>query len=209
MEAMEYYQSVKGLLVEIESDAHMLSNCRVKMAGKGDDSTLTLGGGSAKPTNNSFLSPVVIQNDAFAVPNTVKLNGSNYPLWSKVLEMHIAGRGRKGFMTGSTKEPTEDSAELRQEGQQVGVYYVDLKSVWQELDQRRPIKMECAIDLKTLRDEIQIDRVYAFLVGLDDVFDKVHSDILRTQPLPSVEEVFSVVRREAQRHATMMGGSNN
>ncbi|KAB2602934.1 hypothetical protein D8674_003939 [Pyrus ussuriensis x Pyrus communis] len=68
--------------------------------------------------------------------------------------------------------------------------------------------MVCAVDLKTLREEIQIDRVYAFLAGLDDVFDKVRSDILRTQPLPSVEEVFSVVRREAQRHATMMGRSN-
>ncbi|XP_048446032.1 uncharacterized protein LOC125479917 [Pyrus x bretschneideri] len=101
------------------------------------------------------------------------------------------------------------SFKLRQEGRPVGVYYADLKSVWQELDQRRPIKMECVVDLKTLREEIQIDRVYAFLAGLDDVFDKVRSDILCTQPLPSVEEVFSVVQREAQRHATMMGGNNN
>ncbi|KAI5351042.1 hypothetical protein L3X38_003933 [Prunus dulcis] len=185
--------------------------------------------------------------------------------------MHIAGRGRKGFVTGNTEEPAENSAgyetwetgnaivkgwlinsmepaimgffihlrtakevweevartyydgsdisqiyelkvqsfRLRQEGRPVGVYYADLKSVWQELDQRRPIKMACAVDLKTIRDEIQIDRVYAFLAGLDDLFDKVRSDILHTQPLPSVEEVFSVVRREAQRHATMMSGSNN
>ncbi|KAB2621081.1 hypothetical protein D8674_037660 [Pyrus ussuriensis x Pyrus communis] len=64
--------------------------------------------------------------------------------------------------------------------------------------------MECVGDLKTLRKEIQLDRVYAFLARLDDIFDKVHSDVLRSQPLPSVEEVFSVVRREAQRHATMM-----
>nr|XP_028954377.1 uncharacterized protein LOC114823160 [Malus domestica] len=198
------------------------------------DSILKLEGGSRKPLNNQVLSPVVIQNDASAVPNTVKLNGSNYPIWSKVLEMYIARRGRKGFVTGSTKEPVEDSIEyetwetgnaivkgwlinsmepaimgffihlrptkevweevartyydgsdisqiyelkvksfrLRQEGQPVGVYYADLKSVWQELDQRRPIKMECAADLKTLREEIQIDRVYAFLAGLDDIFDK-------------------------------------
>lgn len=53
-----------------------------------------------------------------------------------------------------------------------------------------------------------MDRVYTFLAGLGDVFDKVSSDILRTQPLPYVEEVFSVVRREAQHHATMMGGNN-
>ncbi|KAB2628709.1 hypothetical protein D8674_033504 [Pyrus ussuriensis x Pyrus communis] len=67
------------------------------------------------------------------------------------------------------------SFRLRQEGQPVGVYYADLKSVWQELDQRRPIQMVCAVDLKTLREEIQIDRVYAFFAGLDDVFDKVNN----------------------------------
>ncbi|KAB2630265.1 hypothetical protein D8674_007784 [Pyrus ussuriensis x Pyrus communis] len=169
------------------------------MASEGGSGMLKLEGSNS--TNNQVVNPAVIQSDASAVPNTVKLNGSNYPLWSKVLEMHIAGRGRKGFVTGSIKEPAEASAEyeaLRQEGRPVGVYYADLKSVWQELDQRRPIKMVCVVD-----------RVYAFLAGLDDVFDKVRSDILRTQPLPSVEEVFSVVRREAQRHATMMGESNN
>ncbi|CAN6679856.1 unnamed protein product [Malus baccata var. baccata] len=134
-----------------------------------DDSTMKLEGGSGKPLNNMVLSPIVIQNDAYAVPNTVKLNGSNSLFGPR----------------------------LRQEGRPVGVYYADLKSVWQKLDQQRPIKMECAADLKTFREEIQIDRVYVFLVGLDDLFDKVRSDILRTQPLPFVEEVFSVVRREA------------
>ncbi|TQD70018.1 hypothetical protein C1H46_044449 [Malus baccata] len=176
------------------------------MASERGSGVLKLEGSNS--TNNPVLNSVVIQSDASAVPNTVKLNGSNYPLWSKVLEMHIAGRGRKGFVTGSTKEPAEDSAEymtwetgnakvkgwlinsmepaimgffihlrtakevweevaqtyydgsdisqiyelkvksfkLRQEGRPVGVYYADLKSVWQELDQRRLIKMECAVD---------------------------------------------------------------
>ena len=50
--------------------------------------------------------------------------------------------------------------------------------------------MECALDLKTLREEVQLERVYAFLAGHHDIFDKVHSDILRTQHLPSIEEVF-------------------
>ena len=68
--------------------------------------------------------------------------------------------------------------------------------------------MECAIDLKTLREEIQLNNVYAFVAGLDDIFDKVRSDILRTQLLPSVDEVFYVVRHETQRYATMMGGSS-
>ncbi|KAB2625923.1 hypothetical protein D8674_017583 [Pyrus ussuriensis x Pyrus communis] len=185
------------------------------MALEGGSGMLKLEGSNS--TNNPVLNPVVIQSDASAVPNTVKLNGSNYPLWSKVLEMHIAGRGRKGFVTGSTKEPAKNSAEYETwetgnaivKGWLINSMEPAIMGFFIHLHQRRPIKMECVVDLKTLREERQIDRVYAFLAGLDDVFDKVRSDILRTQPLPSVEEVFSVVRREAQRHATMMGGNNN
>ncbi|KAB2616882.1 hypothetical protein D8674_012751 [Pyrus ussuriensis x Pyrus communis] len=99
------------------------------------EAMLKLEGRASGSTHGSIVNPVVIQSDASNVPNIVKLNGSNYPLWSKVLEMYIARQGRP-----------------------IGVYYADLKAVWQELDQRRPIKME-------------------------------------------------LVRREVQRHATMMGGS--
>ncbi|KAB2594606.1 hypothetical protein D8674_036786 [Pyrus ussuriensis x Pyrus communis] len=81
------------------------------------------------------------------------------------------------------------SFRLCQEGRPIGVYYADLKAVWQELDQRRPIKMECALDLKILYEEVQLDRVYAFLAGLDDVFDKVCRRIplvaMVTRPLSS------------------------
>ncbi|XP_028949276.2 uncharacterized protein [Malus domestica] len=182
------------------------------MANIRDDSTLKLEGGFRTPTNNPVVSLIVIQNDASAVSSTVKFNGSNYLIWSKVLEMHIARHGKKGFVTGSTEEPAKDNAKyeiweignaivkgwlinsmepvimgffihlctvkevweklawtyydgsdisqiyelkvksfrLRQEGWSVGVYYADLKSVWQELDQWRPIKMGCATDLKTI-----------------------------------------------------------
>ena len=70
-----------------------------------ENTWLKLEGGSCTTTNNSVVSPVVIHNDASNVPNTVKLNGSNYPFWSKVLEMHIVGRGKKGFVTGVSRNP--------------------------------------------------------------------------------------------------------
>ncbi|CAB4279361.1 unnamed protein product [Prunus armeniaca] len=76
-----------------------------------EEAVLKLEGMESGSTRGSVVNHVVIQSDASNVPNTVKLNGSNYPLWSKVLEMHIAGRGKKGFVTGSIKEPNEDSAD--------------------------------------------------------------------------------------------------
>ncbi|CAL9017904.1 unnamed protein product, partial [Prunus brigantina] len=49
------------------------------------------------------------------------------------------------------------------------------------------------------------DRVYDFLVGLDDTYDKVRSDILWSDKVPSIENVFFMVRREAQRQITVLG----
>ncbi|CAL2259011.1 unnamed protein product [Prunus armeniaca] len=76
-----------------------------------EEAVLKLEGRESGSTRGSVVNAVVIQSDASNVPNTVKLNGSNYPLWSKVLEMHIAGRGKKGFLTGSIKELNEVSAD--------------------------------------------------------------------------------------------------
>ncbi|KAB5516527.1 hypothetical protein DKX38_027175 [Salix brachista] len=65
--------------------------------------------------------------------------------------------------------------------------------------------MTCAADLRTRQEEIQKDRIYDFLAGLDDVFDPIRSDLLRTKSVPSIEECFNTIRREAQRQVTMMG----
>ena len=37
----------------------------------------------------------------------IKLDGTNYRIWSKVLEMHIAGRKKKGYITGRKIAPSE------------------------------------------------------------------------------------------------------
>ena len=62
--------------------------------------------------------------------------------------------------------------------------------------------MQCHTDLKTRQEVIQNDRIYDFLVGLYD--NKVRGDILRMTPLPKIKEVFFHIRREAQRHDTML-----
>ncbi|KAA8550082.1 hypothetical protein F0562_001766 [Nyssa sinensis] len=86
---------------------------------------------------------------------------------------------------------------IEQGGRPIPLYFAELKSIWQELDKRRPIKMICVADIKVRQEELVKDCVYDFLAGLDDGFDKVHSDLLRMKPLPRLEELFAYVRREA------------
>ena len=41
-------------------------------------------------------------------PIHIKLDGSNYRVWSQVLEMHIAGKKKKGYIIGRKAAPKEN-----------------------------------------------------------------------------------------------------
>lgn len=87
------------------------------------------------------------------------------------------------------------STRIKQSGRDLSCYFAELKKVWQELDCRRPINMKCPDDVKLRQDEVQKDRVYDFLAGLDDELNKIRGDVLRVKPLPKLEEVYSYVRK--------------
>ncbi|KAM1703262.1 hypothetical protein ACFXTN_026308 [Malus domestica] len=215
-----------------------------------------------QPVSNSMES-----TNISGVPFGIQLNDTNFKVWSKMMEVHAAGLGKHGYLTGKisvveedspgyTKWVTEDAIVLgwllktkepyllslfidlptakdiwesatqmfydgsdesqyyelrckatwtRQDGRPVNLYFTELKGVWQDLDKRRSIKMVCAADLRTRKEEFSKDRVYDFLAGLDNGFDQVRSEILRIKPIPGIEKCFSLVQREAQRKTTMLG----
>ena len=49
------------------------------------------------------------------------------------------------------------------------------------------------------------NRIFKFLVGLNVEFDEVRGRIIGRQPMPSIREVFSEVRREESRRNVMLG----
>ncbi|KAM1049413.1 hypothetical protein ACFX2C_028519 [Malus domestica] len=215
-----------------------------------------------QPVSNSMES-----TNISGIPFGIRLNDTNFKVWSKMMEVHAAGLGKHGYLTGKilvveedspgyTKWVTEDAIVLgwllktmephllslfidlstakdiwesatqmfydgsdesqyyelrckatwtRQDGRPVNLYFTELKGVWQDLDKRRPIKMVCAADLRTRKEELSKDRVYDFLARLDNGFDQVRNEILRIKPIPGIEKCFSLVRHEAQRKTTMLG----
>ena len=57
-------------------------------------------------------------------------------------------------------------------------YANQLKTLWQELDHYRVVKTKCSEDAVVLKDFIEQDRVYDFLVRLNLEFDQVRIQIL-------------------------------
>ncbi|XP_026436064.1 uncharacterized protein LOC113333919 [Papaver somniferum] len=92
----------------------------------------------------------------------------------------------------------------KQTGRPVATFFSDLTTIWQELDYRKSITFTQADVIKIRKAEIDEERVYLFLAGLDDSYGSVREEILRSASLPGPEMVFSVVRREKQHRSAMM-----
>ena len=95
------------------------------------------------------------------------------------------------FFDGSNTSQVYDLkrrvARTRQDGGSIKSYYNTLQGLWREIDFRRPNPMKCAEDIQLYNSNIQEDRVYVFLNGLDDRLNKIRSDVLQMKPFPSVE----------------------
>nr|KYP63417.1 hypothetical protein KK1_017986 [Cajanus cajan] len=92
----------------------------------------------------------------------------------------------------------------KQGNKSVTEYANQLKSLWMELDHYRAIKTKCADDVAVLKEFIEQDRVYDFLVGLNPEFDQVRIQILGKSELPSFNEVVAIVRSEESRRNLML-----
>ncbi|KAI5328759.1 hypothetical protein L3X38_028156 [Prunus dulcis] len=182
-------------------------------------------GGSGQP-----MSIVNVHHDSSAAPIIVKLNGTNYSVRSQLLELHVAGKGKYGYLTGAFAAPAlADSnynkwyaenaivkgwliQSMEPDIMQIFLPHKTAKDVWENVkktyydgqDESQIYELTCRA-FKAKQSGQQLVTYYAELqTGLDDVFDRVRTDILRMDPFLNLEKAFSCVRREDQRRSTMM-----
>lgn len=72
----------------------------------------------------------------------------------------------------------------KQDTKYVLEYANHLKALWMELDHYRVIKVGCYEDSTILREYIEQDWVYDFLVGLNQEYDQVRFQILGKEKVP-------------------------
>ena len=71
-----------------------------------NDGTVSVSTGAISTGNNQNTVVPVTNTDYSGFITTHKLDGKNYLKWSKIVQMHIKGRGKGGYLTGATKAPT-------------------------------------------------------------------------------------------------------
>ena len=63
-------------------------------------------------TQNQTQTPSVIY-DTVAVPIVIKLDGTNYALWSQIVEMYILGKDKLGYINGDLTQPEPNDPHFR------------------------------------------------------------------------------------------------
>ncbi|VFR00760.1 unnamed protein product [Cuscuta campestris] len=112
---------------------------------------------------------------------------------------------------GSGKDPFQiydlmvKASEIKQGAQPLEKIYSQLQAVWKEIDRCRPNPMKCPEDMTIFTQIQQQNRLYQFLQAVNEEFDAGKRDLLKTEPLPSVEEAYAQIRREAARKGIMKG----
>ncbi|CAN1165953.1 hypothetical protein LINPERPRIM_LOCUS34022 [Linum perenne] len=93
---------------------------------------------------------------------------------------------------------------FRQGALSVSSYYTRFKVYWDEYTMFRPVPScscnpRCSCDaLVRVRDYFRTEQIIRFLRGLNPGFSAVRSQILRSDPLPTINNVFAMVAQEEQ-----------
>ena len=83
---------------------------------------------------------------------------------------------------------------MKQSTSSITNYYNNLWGLLAELDLYQNLEMESATNTKKLRNLLEMERVFQFLLGLNYEFDRVCNHVLSRQPFPDLDEAFTLLR---------------
>ncbi|KAJ0519932.1 putative RNA-directed DNA polymerase [Helianthus annuus] len=95
---------------------------------------------------------------------------------------------------------------ISQNGSTVAEYYNKLTTMWKQFDAMVQLPTCSCQAAKDYNDFSTLIKLMQFLMGLDDVYQPVRTNLLTREPFPSVKVAFSIVSRE-ESHRLASNGS--
>ncbi|XP_074297837.1 uncharacterized protein LOC141628622 [Silene latifolia] len=123
-------------------------------------------------------------------------------------------KGRYLVSNGARKyKLNKDTYEMKQNGKSITEYYIQLWTVWDELENLNDFPIitvlteEISAFLDAMQKRKEEARLFQFLNGLDATYGTQRSAVLLMSPLPTVDDVVSImVQEEAQQQNIQSGG---
>ncbi|XP_055825473.1 uncharacterized protein LOC129894013 [Solanum dulcamara] len=158
-------------------------------------------------------------------------DGTGFAAWRRSIIISLSAKNKMSFIDGSAEIPSADTPEfkfwtrcnnmsngaqlyhlqkgltdLMQGTADVAGYFIRIKRIWDELDALSSGEIcscncTCGGKKKVVKFK-QDERLIQFLMGLNDVYAAVRSNILMMSPLPNVNHAYSLlIQDEKQREA--------
>ncbi|KAJ0098282.1 hypothetical protein Patl1_28009 [Pistacia atlantica] len=115
-------------------------------------------------------------------------------LWSELKEHYGESNGPLIYQI------QREIASVSQGNETISKYYTKLKKLWDELNCILPVP-DCSCGSgKKMNDINSLNRLMQFLMGLNDSYDQLRSQVLVLEPLPTVNKAYSMALKvEKQR----------
>lgn len=121
-----------------------------------------------------------------------------HELWNALLKAFYDGSDELQVFSSNQKAFTS-----KQNEKSLSAYYEELVEIFWELDHRDKVVMKDPDDVIAYQKSIERLRVHIFLDGLDSDFEQVRGEILCKEPVPDLEDCYSLIRWEAVRRVTL------
>ncbi|XP_071739944.1 uncharacterized protein [Rutidosis leptorrhynchoides] len=114
------------------------------------------------------------------------------------------------YSSGKDKLQTFDlhvkANELKQENMLIEDLWIKLQGIWGEIERRDPNPMKCSADIQAYNQIRAEQKLFQFLNALYQNHDQIKRELLRLNPLPTVEEAYSTVCKE-KAHQQILGNN--
>ncbi|XP_071686981.1 uncharacterized protein [Rutidosis leptorrhynchoides] len=114
------------------------------------------------------------------------------------------------YSSGKEKLHTFDlhvnANDIKHKGMSLENLWITFQGIWGEIERREPNPMKCDVGINTY-NQVRLERkLFQFLNSLDQKHDSIKLELLRLDPLPSVEEAYAKVIKEVA-HQQILGQS--
>ncbi|XP_070029759.1 uncharacterized protein [Nicotiana sylvestris] len=158
----------------------------------------------------------------------VPFDGTGYGSWRRTILVALSVRNKLDFINGSSIKPPDSSplteleerygqadaarvfelkkelAHISQGSIDIASYFNKIKQLWDEIDALSISRVRscsnCGFKANYQKDD-DVQKMYQFLMGLNDIYVQTRSNIFMIKPFSSVSTVYSILlSNEKQRH---------
>ncbi|KAK4489381.1 hypothetical protein RD792_005190 [Penstemon davidsonii] len=141
--------------------------------------------------NNDVVVSWILNSVSQDIHSSIMYTNSAKEIWDELRTRFQQNNGPRKLQL------RRELANLHQENQPVNIYFTKLKALWDELSNYKPILKSCNCGgPQIVHEHNQEELVMAFLMGLNDSFDALRSQIMLMDPLPPITKVFSLATQE-------------